>query len=78
MTGKDVVRKIMGDLGWSQAKLAEECGMTRQSNVTGVLNRGTSLRVDTLEQMISAMGYEIVIRRVSDGGDEMVVHEEGQ
>ena len=47
MTAKDVVRKIMADKGFSQEKLAAESGMKRQSNVTGILNRGTSLRFNS-------------------------------
>ena len=55
MTAKDVVKEIMGVRKWSQSKLAEEAGFKSQSNVTGILNRGTSLRVDNLVQMIEAM-----------------------
>ena len=62
MTAKDVVKEIMGVRKWSQSKLAEEAGFKSQSNVTGILNRGTSLRVDNLVQMIEAMGCELVIR----------------
>ena len=65
MGPKDIVKAIMSEKGYSQEKLAEESGMKRQSNVTGILNRGTSLRVDKLDQMISAMGYKIMI--VPDG-----------
>ena len=75
MTAKEAIRKIMEEQGVSQYKLAELCGMKYQSSVTGVLNRGNSLRVDMLEQMISAMGYEIVIRKVGEDGDGMVIHE---
>lgn len=75
MTAKDAIREIMKETGVSQAKLAELCGMKYQSNVTGVLNRGNSLRVDVLEQMIGAMGYEIVIRRAGDETGGMVIHE---
>lgn len=76
MKAKDIIRKIMNEKGYSQEKLAVECGMKRQSNVTGVLNRGASLRVDILEQMVSAMGYEIVIRPIGSDVGGMVVHEE--
>lgn len=76
MTAKDIVRKIMAEKGFSQEKLAFECGMKRQSNVTGILNRGTSLRVDILEQLVGAMGYEIVIRPVGSDAGGIVVHEE--
>lgn len=62
MTAKDAVKEIMGVRKWSQAKLAEEAGFKSQSNVTGILNRGSSLRVDSLVQMVEAMGCEVVIR----------------
>lgn len=76
MTAKDVIRAIMAEEGYSQRKLAEACGMKRQSNVTGVLNRYASLRVDILEQMVSAMGYEVVIRRTGEDAGGYVIHEE--
>lgn len=61
MTAKDVVKTIMIDKSWSQSKLASEAGFESQSNVTGILNRGTSLRVDNLVKMVNAMGYKIVV-----------------
>lgn len=76
MTAKDIVRQIMAEKGFSQERLANESGMKRQSNVTGILNRGTSLRVDILEQLVSAMGYEVVIRPAGSEGEGFVVHEE--
>ena len=76
MTAKEIIREIMAEKGYSQEKLAELAGMKRQSNVTGVLNRGTSMRVDVLEQMVSAMGYEIVIRPVGAETGGAVIHEE--
>ena len=45
MDAKTAVREAMKVCGWSQEKLASECGMKSQSNVTGVLNRGSSMRV---------------------------------
>ena len=65
MDAKKIIREIMGKTGMSQEKLAMKCGMKRQSNVTGILNRYSSLRVDKLDQLIRAMGYKIVI--VPDG-----------
>lgn len=61
MTAKDVVKEIMTLKKLSQSKLAELAGFKSQSNVTGILNRGSSMRVDNLEQMLSAMGYEIMV-----------------
>lgn len=62
MNAKEIIKNILVMRGWSQKKLAEEAGFKGQSNVTGYLNRGTSLRVDNLIQMIEAMGCEVVIR----------------
>lgn len=62
MDAKEAIKEIMAVRKWSQAKLAEESGFKRQSNVTGILNRGSSLRVDNLVKMAEAMGCEVVIR----------------
>lgn len=61
MTARDVVKEIMILKKVSQTKLAELAGFKSQSNVTGILNRGTTMKVDNLEQMVSAMGYKIAI-----------------
>lgn len=62
MDAKDAVREAMKVCGWSQEKLAYECGMKSQSNVTGILNRNSSMRVDILLQMVNSMGFEVVLR----------------
>ena len=61
MDAKLAVKTIMAKTGTSQERLAMISGMKGQSNITGILNRGTSLRVDKLDQMIRAMGYKLVI-----------------
>lgn len=62
MTAKDIVKEIMALRKWSQSQLAEEAGFKRQSNITGILNRGTSLRVDNFIKMIEAMGCELIVK----------------
>lgn len=62
MDAKEAIREAMKVCEWSQARLADECGMKGQTNVTGVLNRGSSMRVDILLQMANAMGFELVLR----------------
>ena len=49
MTARDVVKEIMILKKVSQTKLAELAGFKSQSNVTGILNRGTTMKVDNLE-----------------------------
>lgn len=76
MVASDVVKEILIKRGWSQNKLAEEAGFKSQSNITGILNRNSSMRVDSLVRMAEATGCEVVIRdmmgsrqewRVTDG-----------
>ncbi len=62
MLSKNIVKDMMKTRGWNQDKLAEETGLKSRSNVTGMINRNTSMRVDSLVLFAEAMGYEVVIR----------------
>lgn len=74
MTEKDVVRKAMTIVGWSQPKLAKESGFKSQSNITGLLNNNKNgIRMDNLFKMLNAMGFEIVVRDKREGGKEFVI-----
>lgn len=61
MDAKQIIRALMSETGTSQEGLAHKCGMKGQTNITGILNRYASLRVDKLDQLVSAMGYKIVV-----------------
>lgn len=61
MDAKQIIRALMSETGTSQEGLAHKCGMKGQTNITGILNRYASLRVDKLDQLVSAMGYKIMI-----------------
>ena len=76
MIAKDVIKDIMSIRRWSQAKLAEEAGFKSQSNITGILNRHSTMKVDNLVQLVEAMGCEVIVRdkmgskqewRITDG-----------
>lgn len=73
MKAKDVIKDIMNTRRWSQSKLAEEAGFKSQSNVTGILNRGNSIRVDNLIQMVESMGCEVIVRDKMGSGQEWKV-----
>lgn len=73
MHTKDIVKEIMRIRGWSQSKLADEAGFKSQSNVTGILNRHSSMRADNLVQMVEAMGCEVIIRDKMGSGKEWKV-----
>ena len=76
MIAKEVIKAVMELRHWNQSKLAEEAGFKGQSNITGFLNRNSSMRVDSLVQMVEAMGCEVIVRdkmgskqewRITDG-----------
>ena len=78
MTARDIVKEIMGIKNLSQSKLADMADFKSQSNVTGILNRGSSMRVDNFEQMLSAMGYKIIVgpEEVTPPSDSYIVEEQ--
>lgn len=61
MDSKNIIREIMKKEGYTQGKLAVQSGMKGQANVTGVLNRYASMRVDTFDKFVRAMGWKIVV-----------------
>ena len=75
MTATEIVKELMSIRKWSQSKLAEETGFKRQSNITGILNRGSSMRVDNLQKMVEAMGGELVVRAKDGSEREWKVNE---
>ena len=66
ITGTDpvkIVRSILEQGELNQQKLADKMGVARQ-NVSQALNRNRiSMRFDNFEKMVSALGYEIVVRK---------------
>lgn len=66
ITGADpvkIVRSILEQEELNQQELADKMGVARQ-NVSQALNRNRiSMRFDNFEKMVSALGYEIVVRK---------------
>ena len=66
ITGTDpvkIVRSILEQEELNQQKLADKMGVARQ-NVSQALNRNRiSMRFDNFQKMVSALGYEIVVRK---------------
>ncbi len=58
-----IVRSILEQEELNQQELAEKMGVARQ-NVSQALNRNRiSMRFDNFEKMVSALEYEIVVRK---------------
>lgn len=64
MNEKDIVKEAIKTLGWNQTQLAEATGYKTQSAISNRLT-GNSMRVDTFVKMLSAMGYEVVVKSTS-------------
>lgn len=62
MRSIEVIREILAMRGWSQAKLAQECGYKRQSNIAAILTRNTDMKVCNLVELSEAMGFEVIVR----------------
>lgn len=73
MNEADIVKALLKIKKMSQEDLAREAGYVSQSNITGILNRGTKgVRADNLCRMLKAMNCELVIRD-RDSGTEFIV-----
>ena len=58
-----IARSILEQEELNQQELAEKMGVARQ-NVSQALNRNRiSMRFDNFEKMVSALEYEIVVRK---------------
>ena len=74
MTAREVIKVLIKRKKISQDELARLCGMKGQTNVASALNRSSNMRIDTLEQLANALGYEVVLRPKESDGEEFVVH----
>ena len=61
MTSKEIVINAMQQRGFNQTLLAEAAGLKRQTNVSEML-RSSSMRVDNFVKLLSAMGYEVIVK----------------
>lgn len=73
MTSKEIVIAAMNARGYNQTMLAEAAGLKRQTNVSEML-RSNSMRVDNFVKLLSAMGYEVIVKdRNSTNKDKWLV-----
>lgn len=61
MTASEIIKLIMTRKGISQSKMATLIGVKSQSNITGMLNRATTIKLSNVEKMANALGYKIMI-----------------
>lgn len=61
---EETIRCILGEEKMTQQDLADRMGITRQ-NISQSLNRNAkSMRYDSFSKMVTALGYEIVVKKL--------------
>lgn len=61
---EETIRGILDEEKMTQQDLADRMGITRQ-NISQSLNRNAkSMRYDSFSKMVTALGYEIVVKKL--------------
>lgn len=61
---EETIRRILDEEKMTQQDLADRMGITRQ-NISQSLNRNAkSMRYDSFSKMVTALGYEIVVKKL--------------
>ena len=62
MTGKEAVRELLKERGYTMKTLADKLGYTSNAAIAERLSGARDMRVDTLVKMLEAMDCELVVR----------------
>lgn len=68
MKAKEMINACVDKRDMSKAALARKIGLTAQS-LNDRINRGKSMNVDSLAEILGALGYEIVVRDRISGAE---------
>ena len=66
MKPNTLIKELMKRNGFTCKSLADEMGKPAPSYVSNPLCREKGMRIDTFLEMVSAMGYEVVVRKDND------------
>lgn len=74
MTGKDIIKALMEKQMVTNAQLANRLGLTQATMWARLNNQSAKdLQLSVFGEMLDALGYEIVIRRRKDDGEEFAI-----
>ena len=62
MTAKEIIKELLRVRKMSQNDMTKISRYKSQSSVSGVLNRGSSMRLDSLMAFLEPLGCELIIR----------------
>ena len=72
MNSTEIVYMLLERKGWTQAKLSKELGYSSPRTLSNKLKRG-NMTVETLNSILTVMGYEMVLRPRIVSEDEIIV-----
>lgn len=73
MKAREILNTIREKDEITQQELVKKLGWKSQQQVSQVLTREGSMRVDTFVEMLKAMNYEVVVRKNVGKSEEWVV-----
>ena len=76
MDARKIIKELLHDRHMSQKDFVEISEYKSQSNVTGILNRSRSMRVDSLFKFLTPLGCELIIRDPKTGKEYQVTVED--
>lgn len=76
MRGREVLKKVMEDIGWSNAELAKRLGVSNATIWERLNNKNVKdIPVSLLSGMLRVMGYKVIVvpndTRMPKGGYEI-------
>lgn len=75
MKAQEIVKECIKMREITQEELAKRVGYKGQTNITAVLNVNKTIRMDVFLKLLHSMGYELVVRDVTDRDIEWNVTE---
>lgn len=73
MKAREILNTIREKDEITQQELVKKLGWKSQQQVSQVLTREGSMRVDTFVEMLKAMNYEVIVRKNVGKSEEWVV-----
>lgn len=75
MESQEIIKECLKMRELTQVELAKRVGYKGQTNINTVLNRSKTMRINTFIKLLHSMGYELVVRDVTDRDIEWNVTE---
>ena len=66
MKPQEIIKECITLRKTTQEGLAKRVGYKGQTNITAVLNKNKHIRMDVFLKLLASMGYELIVRDITD------------